>query len=778
MQKRHQLINICLYISICCVFAIGVQGCSSGEDSPNPQAQPDIDLGTGTEPTTGTNEDINEPAVACDSLQTQFNNEIWPILQNSCFACHEQNNVTSDLVLLGESFNNYLQTNFNTFRQVTAKKDNNGVSLILTKPSNSNNDHGGGQRFSTTSSDYQSFNDIVSQLETCADNTNTTADLILDTGYTRLRKTTLALAGRLPTNTEEQQIAAASNDPAQMAIEYDTIIDGLMTEDFFFERVKTIFNDLLLLDAFPGTRALGSFDLRNFANENYFDTANLDPLYDSSTRNNIRSEANFGLAQAPLELIAHVVRQNRPFTEILTADYLLVNPYSATIFNADVGDAAFNFEYGDDPALFDHTDFRETNIVATISDANGAVIIGDTITQAGIISSPTFLRRYPSTNTNRNRARSRYVYLYFLDINVEGLASRDTLDLDNVIGNFPTLEDPQCKACHDTVDPIAGLFKNRRNNGSYRGDYTNWFSERNTPQMLKPGFSIDTADQLPTANSANALQWLASRIVNDSGFALSVVKTLFSGLTGQDIPQDAIFFESLRATLVNSNFDLKTTVKVIINSDYFLANNLTQTATAENYSEYGMARLLTPEQLHQKLRSLTNGYEWVAPSSRRGLLDPDTFLTLYGGIDSDEIVTRTTQPTSLMVGIQERIANQAACDVVPADFNSPADRILFPMVEITDTPETTAGTNRIKQNLAYLHKHLLGEDLAVADAELIRTYNLFVSVRDLTTGTNIPVDCDTGLNSSNPVRIDADRTVRPWMAVIAFLLSDYAFLYE
>jgi hypothetical protein len=791
MSRKNPHTRLKLLIVLLIVTALGLSGCGAGEESPteqgqtgsqnpgtpggstnpNPGSDSDPSPGSGSDP--NPDEPPNDPAIACDSLQTQFNTEIWPILQNQCFGCHEQNKVTSDLVLLGDSFNNYLQTNFNTFRQVAAKKDNSGTSLMLTKPSNSNSDHSGGQRFAINSSEYQTFSNMVSELETCTDNSNTSAALILDSGYKRLRKTTFALGGRLPTNTEEQQIAASSNDPAQAAIEFASIIDNLMTEDFFFDRLKTIFNDLLLLDAFPGTRSLGSFDLRNFANENYFDTANLDPLYDSSTRNTIRNEAGYGLAQAPLELIAHVVRQKRPFTEILTADYVLVNPYSATIFGADVGDVSFNFEYGDDPALFDHREFREASIVATTGDISGSMI-----PQAGIISTLTFLRRYPSTNTNRNRARSRYVYQYFLDLNVEGLASRDTLDLDNVVGTFPTLEDPQCKACHDTVDPVAGLFKNRRNNGSYRGDYTNWYSERNTPQMLKPGFSINTEDQLPTANSANALQWLADRIVNDSGFALSVVKTLFKGLTGQEIPQDAAFFESLRTTFVDSNYDLKSVVKVIVISDYFLANSISQEASASDFRDYGMARLLTPEQLHQKLLAVTNGYNWQAPKSRRGLLDKDTFLTLYGGIDSDEITTRTTQPTSLMVGVQERVANQTACVVVPSDFNQPAERIFFPDVEITDTPDTAAGIDRIKQNLAHLHKHILGEQLSVADSELIRTYDLFVAVRDMTTGNNIPVDCDTGLISSNPVRIDADRTVRPWMAVVAYLLSDYKFLYE
>ena len=144
MSRKNPHPRLKLLIVLLMVTALGLSGCGAGEEStteqgqtgaPNPGtpggstdpgANPgsDSDPNPGSDPIPNPGDQPSEPAVACDSLQTQFNTEIWPILQTQCFGCHEQNKVTSDLVLLGDSFNNYLQTNFTTFRQVAAKKDN------------------------------------------------------------------------------------------------------------------------------------------------------------------------------------------------------------------------------------------------------------------------------------------------------------------------------------------------------------------------------------------------------------------------------------------------------------------------------------------------------------------------------------------------------------------------------------------------------------------------------------------------------------------------------
>ena len=54
-----------------------------------------------------------------------------------------------------------------------------------------------------------------------------------------------------------------------------------------------------------------------------------------------------GIARAPLELIAHVVETNLPYSEILTAEYTMVNWFSEQVFRSDVDVGSF-----EDPRSF------------------------------------------------------------------------------------------------------------------------------------------------------------------------------------------------------------------------------------------------------------------------------------------------------------------------------------------------------------------------------------------------------------------------------------------
>ena len=47
-----------------------------------------------------------------------------------------------------------------------------------------------------------------------------------------------------------------------------------------------------------------------------------------------RSGVNYGAGRAAVELIAHVVESDRPYTEILTADYVMANPPAAEAYGA------------------------------------------------------------------------------------------------------------------------------------------------------------------------------------------------------------------------------------------------------------------------------------------------------------------------------------------------------------------------------------------------------------------------------------------------------------
>ncbi|NOX43499.1 MAG: DUF1588 domain-containing protein [Gammaproteobacteria bacterium] len=706
-------------------------------------------------------------AALCSTLKNnEFLNNTWPVLKDNCLRCHTNGagGVTSDLNFAADAVAGFNGTNFDMFKNISTKKDGNNVSTILTKAANTNGDHSGGALFSVTDARYTTLSDMVGAIATCIADTPNQASVVLNTRYERLRKSTLALTSRLPTALEENRVMNAANDTV-LESEMNSILDTLLTQNAFYDRLKVIYNDLLLTNAFPVVVALNSFALGNFNSKDYFTAANLDAQHTPSERNRIRKNANYGLVGAPLELIAHVVRQNRSFTEILTANYAMVNPYSARLRDVTFADG-FEFSYQETITSNNPNSYREAKII----DRNGRAY-----PHAGILTTLVFLTRYPSTKTNLNRARARIIFKYFLDTDVEGLADRSGLDLDNIIGTYPTLEDPQCKQCHDVIDPIAGTFKNWDDRGRHQGNRTDWPNTLNPPEFLPPGFSM--TDLLPSGRSASALQWLASRIVVDNRFALSTVKTMFTGLTGkQPTTNETALIENLKTNFKNSNFNLKILVKDIVNSTTFRASNLIANENPALFTDVGAGRLLTPEQLDNKIQAVTGGYRWQSPSNKK-LSDLNTYNVLYGGINSSNITTRITDQNSIMSGVQKRVAMQTSCETVPEDFKlAAADRHYFPFVEIADTPGTA--DTKIRQNIQYLHKLILGEVLAINDPEVTRSMNLFTSIWNATSGNNIPTICRGTLDTANPITVDTNHTVRSWMAFVSYLLLDYKFLYE
>ena len=184
----------------------------------------------------------------------------------------------------------------------------------------------------------------------------------------------------------------------------------------------------------------------------------------------------YGIRRAPLELIAHVAENDLPYTEILTADYIMANPLAALAYGA-------NTRFDDES---DVHEFRSSEIVSYYRDGPNKVSeysleLGTHVTNpgdlatvyphAGILNTTVFLLRYPSTATNRNRARSRWTYYHFLGLDVEKSASRTTDPVALADTNNPTLNNSACTVCHSVLDPVAGAFQNYGDNGLYRDQW-------------------------------------------------------------------------------------------------------------------------------------------------------------------------------------------------------------------------------------------------------------------------------------------------------------------
>ena len=702
----------------------------------------------------------------CSTLLPDFQNDIYPIMDSSnpqrCVNCHTGSNplVTPN----GFAFPNDppTATDLDVFR-IVARIDSGSESLITVKVRGGAN-HTGGDRFpdGIDDPDFVELSHFVARARYCQDDADPGQQkVMIGTGYEQLHRIVSALGSRTP-STDEQNLIAMQMDQAGIDAGLDAIIDGLMNEDAFYVRISEMYNDLLLTNRGADSRGSvsGNFDVDAFANRDYYEDN-----YSGGTRSDLREAANYGFARAPVELIIDVIRNDRPFTEILTANYMMVNPYSAVILGVDAGDSSFPFDSDGVQANHDVDDFRP---VFSVTQQGG-----DQVPLAGVIATHSFLARYPSTNTNVNRKRARFVFDYFLGIDIEDLASRDGLDLENVAGDVPTYEDPQCTVCHDVMDPIAGLFTKRDNGGEFDlgNTYQHTRSTNGVPRMVPAGFTLDPADELPASEEFRPLIWLAQRLAADDRFADRTVRTVLKGLTGVEAttPATTAFINDTKNRFVDSNFNFKALVKDIVFSDYFRARNLDPGENPASYADVGPGRLLTPEELERRIRAVAgNGYTWRGPNSNSGL--GDRHYLLYGGIDSDQVIVRTTTPTSLMDGVQERIANQVACERVASDLYGAGP--LFPVADQNDTPDTGPGETAIRQNIVHLHTYLLGEDFGANDAEVDATYQLFLDVRALGE-TAIPSQCRGGGDSS-----DSNGTVLPWMAVVTYMLSDYRFLYE
>lgn len=180
------------------------------------------------------------------------------------------------------------------------------------------------------------------------------------------------------------------------------------------------------------------------------------------------------------------------------------------------------------------------------------------------------------------------------------------------------------------------------------------------------------------------------------------------------------------------------------------------------------------------------------------------YRLLYGGIDSDTVVKRITEPNGIMANVAKRMANEMACATTAADFAlPPSERSLFPFVDVAYEPEDDNGFEvngaaaAIRANIQYLHQRLLGEYLSLNDPEINRTYELFLEVwKAGQDALVIPVEeggAGMGLGAcgatqdfwtgqpypeEQQVVNDENYTVRAWMAVMSYLLSDYRFLHE
>ena len=767
--------------------------------------------------------------VSCPSTQNEelnrfFSKELWPkVGRSECLKCHKKGGDAEDTRFVLQDMSRLatderpaaMSSNRDAFIRMAHQQES-GHSLLLVKASGGK-DHGGQEVLKPGTAGYQVLKDFVRRTRNppsspdVSDASVVSPDKFFESvamldDRRVLRKATLSLAGRLPTRDEIESLPLRqstestgielprANDANPERQAFTKVLDSILLEDAFYERLKEGFNDIFLTVGVEGNPDQTVLSYEHFEKtRGWYQKHDLSHIKDEKERRNagykLAHDYRAALLGEPMSLVEHIVRNDRPFTEIVTADYIMVTPYTARGYGCF--DALKDrFSNPDDP--FEYIPVKLNSLVGRRESENQASDTGF-FPHAGLLSTLQYLSRYPTTETNRNRLRARMYYEHFLGVDVLELAARVS-DAAAVTAKYknPTMEASECVVCHKTLDPVAGLFQNfwrfDRNLALYGKRKEGWFTD-----MFAPGFE---GNDLAEKEQWRALQWLGEQTASDPRFARTMVGHAYYLLAGRHplLPPKNLedpFYEAkslayqaqqhemdtITTKFVASNYNFKEVIKDWVLSDFYRADGLSKPVSpAEQMAmlqDVGVVRLLSPEQLERKVTAI-----FGRPSER---LEGQTAM-LYGGIDSKEVTERAVDPSGAMGAIQRTLANDVACRNVALDFSrKKADRILFPNIEPDAMPGVSVATDRkIRAAIVHLHQYVLGRDDTVDSFEVGRTFDLFAGVISDANKSG-PFDeretwsCRQGLEKPVP---DPHYTVRAWRAVVTYLLRQHEFLYE
>lgn len=763
-----------------------------------------------SEPTKDVHAGAEHRGPECLRTDRFFADEVWAkVGERNCLKCHNAKGDASESQFLLEDTardrntrDDALRHNRLAFQQVAIATEE-GQSRLLLKIAGAL-DHGGGEVLKPDSTGYRILKRFVRRASGGPDDVPAVPDYDAPPFFDRiamlsprrlLRRVTLSLAGRLPT---EQELAAVDKGGLKAV---DAALDSVLQKDAFYERLQEAFNDILLTRGYDGNgEEVLSYD--HFKSRLWYQERDPRKAADGDKKlpyshpemveyTKLIADYREGLLREPLELITYLVRNERPFTEIVTADYTMVSPYTARGYDI-FEELKDKFDDPDDPY-----EFIPARIPALQSRNGRQKQESETgfYPHAGLLSSFQYLKRYPTTETNRNRLRVRMYFEHFLGIDIMQLAPRVN-DAAAITAKYeiPTMQAADCVVCHKVIDPIAGLYQDfyaLDGKGIYGPRKDGWYED-----MFSAGFETE---DLPSEEQWRSLQWLGERTVRDPRFATTMVEHVWRILSGrkpllppEDI-DDPMFsarrrayreqrdeIEQIASRFIAADYNLKVVFKELVQSKFYRADGL---AAAVNdprrmaeLDDVGVVRLLSPEQLERKIVAVF-GQSWGGLKKNYTKID-----ILYGGIDSKQITERMATPSGAMGAIQRIMANEVACRNVALDFSrEPEQRHLFPNIEPTVVPSDDPSANKqIRQAIVFLHDRILGVEHAADDPEVERTFQLFTGIiEDARAHEGISGDESYYCRVNSETRLaDPIYTYRAWRGVVTYLLRQQDFLYE
>lgn len=335
------------------------------------------------------------------------------------------------------------------------------------------------------------------------------------------------------------------------------------------------------------------------------------------------------VGEEPLRLVARVVAEDRPYTEVLTADWTMADEHLAYAWGLPYPAGA--------------TGWQETRY-------------GDGRPAAGVLATNGLWWRYGSTDSNANRKRANQVSRILLcnDYLVRPIDfDRDVDLLDEDAVNDAINNNPGCVNCHVSLDPLAAYFFGFwAFNGDSAGESAVYHPERERLYDRLLG-------RAPAyyGEPGSSLADLGAQIARDPRFPACAVEQVFEAMLRRESGvSDMTALTAHREVFLTSDLRMKALVKSVLGDPRYRAADLSGAPDALGGVP---TKLMTIDQLGSSIEALT-GFVWTSEGTPMLANDTEGVRTLGGGADGDTVVRSATQVNPTMLLVQARLAEAAA----------------------------------------------------------------------------------------------------------------------
>lgn len=339
------------------------------------------------------------------------------------------------------------------------------------------------------------------------------------------------------------------------------------------------------------------------------------------------------VANEPLHLMARIVVEDRPWTEIVTADTTVANELIGGVWPLD-------YPAGEEGWLeVAYTDGRPG---------------------AGILSTNGLWWRYYTTVTNYNRGRVAML--------ADQLVCEDIIGRPVDLTEAPVLSEgddiseaistvPYCQGCHASLDPAAAaLFGFWTNNEHSRSEFEVYHPEREAQ-----GEDLLGVEMAWFGVPVDGLEGLGVAIANDPRFDRCAAQNFAEMFWRRDVGlRDRARVDDLRAAFIAGDRRAGALIEAVMDTPEYRADALPDGLVE---GDEVIVRQMPPQMLASAVEGAT-GFRWMAEGFDQMDNSVLGYRTLGGGVDGEFVTSPQDVPSASHQLVVRRLAEGAAAHAI------------------------------------------------------------------------------------------------------------------